>query len=145
MRSPPGVALLTAEGRAYERRHELSRQLVAHYPAAYAEDVHVVVLHALSGRVGVVAHAGAYPADLVRGDARPHPTAANNHSAVRLLARHATGNGSREVGIVVRRIDLVGSNVYHDVSHRLQVLDEGLLQGESGVVRSDGDSHTAPG
>jgi ribose 5-phosphate isomerase B len=62
------VAGLAAERRAEERDHALPAWLRPDDPRAQGQDVHVVVLDALVGRVRVVADGGADPADLVGGD-----------------------------------------------------------------------------
>ena len=74
---PAAVAGLAAEPCAEERQRALERRLDPDDPRAEGQDVHVVVLDALVGRVGVVADRRAHAADLVRGDARADAGAAD--------------------------------------------------------------------
>ena len=62
----------------------LERRLGPDDPGAERQDVHVVVLDALVGRVGVVADGGADAADLVRRDARADAGAADEDAALGL-------------------------------------------------------------
>ena len=69
---------------AEERDDALAGRLRADHPRAERQDVHVVVLDALVGRVRVVADGRPDAADLVRGDARPDAGAADQDAAVGL-------------------------------------------------------------
>src|SRR6476659_5267228 len=72
---PPLVAWLVGESGLQEVPHQLPRQLEADDPRSEGEDVHVVVLDALMGRIAVVTQAGADAGQLVRGDRGADPAA----------------------------------------------------------------------
>ena len=61
------IALLGGELRGHERLYQLSGNLVADDTRAQTQDVHVVVLYTLSGRVGVVADTRSDSKDLGLG------------------------------------------------------------------------------
>src|SRR3954463_9219143 len=76
--------LLRVEPRGNERGYELARERRAHDLRAEAEHVHVVVLDALMGAVGVVADRGANAEDLAGGDGSADAGTADEDSALRL-------------------------------------------------------------
>src|SRR4030095_7509984 len=80
---PTHVAFPSVEFRTKERAHELAGQLGADHLRPEAEDVHVVVLDALVGRVRVVADRGADAGDLAGGNRRAHARAAHEEPAPR--------------------------------------------------------------
>jgi len=55
---PAAVTLIAGEPGFEEGGHQLDGQLPADHAGSQAEDIHIVVLHALVGRVGIVAEAG---------------------------------------------------------------------------------------
>ena len=69
-------------------------------------------------RVHVVAQASAHPGDLVGGHASTHAAAAENDSSLRLPGSNFLGYRVREVGIVVRRLQNVGTQVRQFVALR---------------------------
>ena len=75
------------------------------------EDVHVVVLDALMGRVRVVADRGPDAADLVRRDARADAGAADEDPALGLAVADRVAEPRGEVRVVVRRIGAVAAEV----------------------------------
>ena len=128
------------EARADERTHELVCELGADDARAEHDDVHVVVLHALMRRVGVVADGRANAGDLAGGDRCANPAAADEHAAFRQAVRDGEAHGQRVIGIV-DGLDRVRADVEHVVSVTTEVLDDVLLQGVARVVRADDDAH----
>jgi len=59
---------------------------------ADAEDVHIVMLHPLAGRVGVMAETGSDPRELVGSDTHPHAGAADQDTAIDLSFKEFGGN-----------------------------------------------------
>ena len=76
------MAGLAAEACPEERAGALDRELDRDDPRTEAQDVHVVVLHALARRVRVVADRGADAAHLGRCDGRPDAAAADEDAPV---------------------------------------------------------------
>ena len=136
LRQPPQVAALAGEPGVQERVHQLARQLAADHAAAEHEHVHVVVLDALVGGVGVVAQAGAYAGDAVGRHRGADAAAAQDDPAIgAMLAQR--GAHRRGVIRVIDALAAVGADVQHlAVLARDERLD-GFLQREAGVIRSD--------
>jgi len=107
----PLVSLLTGKLGRYEGRYDLSRQLIPHDSRPEAQDVHVVVLHALVSRVRVVAHCRPDSPHLVCRDRRPNATAADEHAAVGAARRHEIGQRFGIVGVVVGGIVGIGPDI----------------------------------
>src|SRR5690242_21438902 len=84
---PAHVALASVEARTQKRTDELRGKFRAHHLGAEAEHVHVVVLDALVGRVGVVADGCADPSDLARRHGGADPRAAHEHCPLGVAAR----------------------------------------------------------
>src|SRR5690242_18397512 len=79
---PTHEAFPTVEIRTQERPDELPCELLAHDLGADAEDVHVVVLDTLVGRVRVVAGRGADARDLAGSHRGAHARAADENAAL---------------------------------------------------------------
>ena len=136
LRQPLHVAGLAREPGVEKRFDELARQLVADHPAAEHEHVHVVVLDALVGGVGVVAQAGAYPGDAVGRHRGPDAAAAQDDSAIGAMLAHRGAHCPGVIG-VIDALAVVGADVQHlSVLARYEHFD-GFLQREAGVIRSD--------
>ena len=101
------------------------------------------MLHALVGRIGIVADAGSNAGELVGGHGSADTAAADQDAAVRLRLSQGQADFLGEVGIV-HRGGIVGAVVPDLVT---LVLDEPLdlfLETESGVVGTHGDAHPLP-
>ena len=79
--------------------------------SAHANNVHVVVLDPLPGRVVVVHQPGTDSRYLVCTDRRSDAAAADGYAAFDRPCRHSPGERDDEVGIVVARIQLLGAEV----------------------------------
>ena len=104
------MALFVGEAGAQEGPHQLPCQLDADHPGAEHQDVHVVVLDALMGRVGVVAEAGADAGELVRRDGGAHAAPADQHAPLHRARRAPPGQRRGHVRIV-DRLRAVGPEV----------------------------------
>src|SRR5215831_5587337 len=76
------VPLRLAELGAEERLHQIPRDRGAHRPPAHAEDVHVIVLHALTRGEVIVDQGGADALDLVGAHRGADPAPADRYAAV---------------------------------------------------------------
>ena len=77
----PGGGAVTS---AKESLHYLEGNFRANDPRSDAEDVHIVVLHPLSSRVGVMAETSSNPRKLVGGDTHSHSRTADQDTAIDL-------------------------------------------------------------
>src|SRR5262249_53142152 len=137
------MARLAGEGGVREREHQISRKLLADDPSTEYQDVHVVVLDALMGRIGVVTDGGPYAAMLVRRNGCPDAAAAHQDPSFAVTARDGTRNSCR----VVRIIDggrVVGAHVANLMTVVAQKLANHFFDGETRVIRSDGKLHHQP-
>src|SRR2546428_733782 len=139
----PRVALLARVAGGHEGPHQLVGEGGAHDASAQDEHVHVVVLDPLVGRVGVVADGGPHAGQLVGGDRRPHPAAADEDAALPPALAHGQADRLREVGVVHGR-----GRARPHVDHLVPLLAEGLrhllLEQEARVVGADDDLHRPP-
>ena len=77
---PGGGTVASSE----ERFHDFKGNFGANHPGTDAQDVHIVMLHTLAGRVSVVAEAGSDPGELVGGDTNTHSGTAHQDTAIDL-------------------------------------------------------------
>ena len=122
---------------------QLARQLGADDAAAEHEDVHVVVLHALVGRVRVVAETGADPGNPIRGHRRADAAAAHDDAALGPVFTQRFGDRLRVLAIVAG-LAAVGADVDDLVVLLGERAGDALLEIETGAIRSDGDAHGCP-
>src|SRR5215831_18198363 len=96
---PVQISPLGDECCAEKRLDQLARQRLADDLRAEAEDVHVVVLDALMGRIRIVADRRPDPVDLARGDRRPDARAADEDAALRLPAPDRLADRARAIRV----------------------------------------------
>src|ERR671935_11997 len=114
---PAHVALASVEPGSEERAHQLGCKLRADHLRADAEDVHVVVLDALVGRVRVVADGRADAGDLARRDGGTDARAAHQHCPLRLARADRVADFPRLVRVVDSRLGLVPAEIVHFVTN----------------------------
>lgn len=134
------MPLLCRKLRGQKRLHQLLRHLRSDDARAQAEDVHRVVFHALMGGVGVVANTRVNARNLVRGDARTHPGAAEQHPAFCLPGEDGLADLFGVVG-VVHAVGVMRAEVEGFMPGGADGFDEELFEGEAAVVGGDGDDH----
>ena len=105
-----------------------------------AQHIHVVVLHGLMRRIGVVRGARADAGHLAGGDRHAGARAADHHGAVGVARADRVGGGAGRVG-VVDRIRRPGAEVDRLVPARLERGQYDRLEREAGVVEGAGDLH----
>ena len=134
------VVLLIREEAGFE---ELGDELLCLFrgddAGAEAEDIHVVVLHALPGGIFVVADGGADAGDLVGGDGGADAAAAEDDATPSLAGSDGFGGSAGEVGEVVEGVEGVSTNVVDVIA---EAPDEGqklLLELEAAVVGAEGE------
>jgi len=134
------VARLAAEARGEKIPDELPRELRTDDPRPQAEDVHRIVLHALAGRIGVVAHRRPDAGELAGGDAHPHRASADQDPPVGPPRDERLGGGLGGIG-VVGRPGRRGPQVEDPEPGRAKPGDEVALQLHSRVIVRDDDFH----
>jgi hypothetical protein len=103
--------------------------------------VHVVVLDALSRRVGIVAHGGAYARDLVGSNRRTDSAATNDYAAVNFSGGYGTSYRRCEVREIVIGIVLKGPVIDRFMAQSGHVALDVIFKIKTGVVTADGDLH----
>ncbi len=103
--------------------------------------VHIVVLHALVCRIGVVAHAGADAGNLVGRHADTDARAADQNAPLGHALLDGVSNLFGKVRIIVGLIAVVGAQIDDLMSLPGQVGADIFLQWESGVVGADDELH----
>src|SRR5260221_11011382 len=101
---------------AEERPDEFGSQLLTDDPRPQAQDVHVVILHALPCGKRVVTHARADAAHLVRGDSGADAAPTQHDSAISAPVDDRGRNGRRPIGIVVARLHGRGTAVHRPLA-----------------------------
>ena len=136
------MARLTAEGGRQEREGAFEGGLGADHPGAEREHVHVVVLDALMGGIGVMANRRSDAADLVRRNARTDPGAADQDPALDRAITERKREAECEVRVVVVRIGTVAPEVDELVAgaRRADAPEQLGLQRRAGVVRREPDT-----
>ena len=128
---PSGESRLRAEPGRQERLDQLPSQHFPHNAASEANHVHVVVLDALVGRVGVADQGRTDAVYLVRGHTGPHAAPADRNAAIYLAARNGLGQGDHEIGIIVIGRQAVGAEIDHLVACVAQPRADLLFQRRS--------------
>src|SRR6202162_2303407 len=134
------VPLCAGKTRPEKRAQDFLRERRPDDPGAEAQDVHVVVLHPLPRREGVVAEGGADSRHLVRRDAGAHTAPADEDSPLAAARSDGMADEAREVRIVRRR-GVEGPHVLDRVAPLPAERGDFLLHCETRVVAADGDPH----
>lgn len=137
---PPAMALFTSKVRTKKMDAEIFRQFRSDHSGAKHKHVHIIVLHALVGRVGVVAKARANAGNLVGGHGCAHAAAANEDATFGLAMQNAERQRLGEVGIIYR-ISAVRTRIYNRMALPAQKISEQLFEFKAGMVRCEGDPH----
>ena len=104
------------------------------------EYVDVIVLDSLVGRIGVVSQRGSDSVDLVRRDACPDPTSADDHATIGLTGHQGSGDPVRR-SRDNRPLGRIRSQVQSLVTAVDQGLNNGGFQRKARVVGADRESH----
>ena len=120
--------------------NQFVRQLAADHPSTQDQNIHVVVLDALTCRIGIMAKRRANARQLVCRHRGTHPAATDENAAIGFAIEDNLSHG---LGIiwVIHRIHAVCAQINHLVTQITQIPANKLLQRESGVIRTDSDAH----
>src|SRR5882724_2972853 len=113
-------------------------------PASQADDVHVVVLDALSGRVVVVDQAGADSADLIGDDRRTYSAPTNSDAPLHLTCRYGSSQRRDIVGIVVAWVHRCGAEIDNLVTCGGESCAQLFFQFKPAMIGSDPNAHVVP-
>ena len=141
----PPVTLCTAKARTQEISQQFGSQLVPNDPRTKAEHVHVVVLHTLPRGKGIMTHAGANTAKLVRRHRSTHAAATHNYAPIRATVQHRSRHRGGAVGVVVARLDGGRPAIHNCMLQSHQLAHDSIAQGPTGVVGSERYSHWCSG
>ena len=139
---PTAEVFLGGELRAEVRLQQVERELVPDDLCPQAEDVGIVVLHALMRRVHVVTDGGANALHLVGADRGADARAAHHQAALRPAGHDRRSDLARDVRKIDRR-RIVGANIVDFVAETLQERDELALHGEARMIGADDDLHVS--
>ena len=135
------MSLLEAENRFDKSSHQIPCHLGADCATAHAQDIHVVVLHALAGRKVIMNQACPNSPHLIRTNRGSHPAAANGDAALHFARCHCASQGKNIIRIIVPGSEAMRSEIHHLMTSSTQSPDEFLFQGESSVIRGNSDFH----
>src|ERR1019366_1338988 len=143
-RQAPAVTLFSAEFRPQKRAYQIQGQLRSDDARAQAEHFHVVMFDALVRRITIVAKRSANAGKLVGRHGRPHAAAADEYRPLRLAFEYSAADGLRVIGIVVGLAGVVGAAVHHLMPQPFELGNDGLVEGNAGVVSAHGYLHAHP-
>src|SRR5262249_21543512 len=79
---PPAMGFFPRKRRMYERADQLARQFRTDHSRAQRQNIHIIVLHSLTRRIGVVTHSRADARHFVGGHRGADAAAANKDAAL---------------------------------------------------------------
>src|SRR4029453_1780837 len=134
---PCGLAVLRAE----KGLDQVPGQLRPDGPSAQAENVHVIVLHALAGREVILDETGSPPWNLFGAHRDAHSAPAYCQPALHRARHQRTTERLHEVRIVVGGGEDMGAEGRHLVSGGTQPSHHVFLQVKSTVIGRDAHAH----
>lgn len=134
------MSLFTRELGVDEGSHEFYRDFFTNNACSQAQDVHVVVLDTLMGRINVVTDSGANSGNLVGSDTDSDTAAAQQNAAIRLTRHDYLTDSQCVVGIVDRAIRICTA-IDDRMARRLNDRHDPLLQRETAVITPQSDTH----
>ncbi len=120
--------------------NQLFSQLGTDHARTQAKNAGIIILATLTRRENVVAECRADSPNLVGGDTGIHSAPAKQDAQFGFPGENGLPDGPGIVGVIYR-IGTVGPHVQEGVSLPLQQFDHPAFQGETGVIRSDDDTH----
>src|SRR5229473_7450160 len=138
---PADVAFFLGEPGGQECIHKFSGDKKTHHPAAYTEDVHVVVLDHLVSRVVVLNQSGSDTRNFVRTHRGADSAAADSQATFHLSGRNRLSERDDEVGIIVARIETVRPEIDHLMPLFAKVSHQLFLQAKSTVIGCNSYAH----
>ena len=121
------VALSSTEFARQESLNEVPSYRWPHSPAAHADDIHVVILNSLAGREMIVNESCTDADNLVGADRRAYATTADCDTAKYVTRGYGTREWNNYVGIVVRGVQLMSTEINHIMASRPQLIEQLLL------------------
>src|SRR5262245_50368485 len=121
------MSLGLAEFRREKSFDQVPSHCRSHRSSAHADDVQVIILHALSSGKMVVDQRSADASHLVGTNRCPDAAATDRHTALHLPCGHGPSKWNDKVGIVVARIECLSSEIDHLVSGRTKLREHLLL------------------
>src|SRR5215468_6917872 len=110
-------------------------------PAAHTDYVHVIVFDSLLCGEMIVDEPGASARHLVGTHRRANPTAANSHASIHLAGRNGMREKHHEVGIIVIRVQAIGSEVLHLVPSLIKFGHDFFFKRETTMIGSNSNPH----
>lgn len=136
------VALFVGEFRAHKSPGEFHAGGRTDDAAAQHEDVHIVMLHALMGRVNVMAESGANAVEFIGRDGSADTRAAEENASVGSAIQNGAPNLRGVVGVVYG-LGGVRAEVNYFMAETTEVFRNDVLQFQSGVIGPYSNLHGA--
>ena len=136
---PPRVTLAAGIGGIEEGVDDLEGKFGTDDPSTNAQDIHVIVLHALMRRVGVVTNRRADARNLVGRDTHPLTAAANDDPAICPPVDQLAGDRHSKIGIVAALLGM-GSTIQKLGNLTGKTRGHCLFEPKSGMVATQGDA-----
>src|SRR5262245_35844992 len=110
-------------------------------PATHAEYVHVIIFDTLAGGKMIVDEPGTNARHLVGTYRGADSTAADSQASIHLAGHDGLRERHHEVGIIVKRVQTMGAEVYYLVPSRIKFGHEFFFECEPSMIGSNSDPH----
>ena len=121
--------------------NEVPSQFRALDASAKADNIKVIIFHALFRGKVVLDQAGANAFYLVGADRGADTAAANGEAAIYFSGSHGLPQWNDKIRVIIVWIQLVGPKVHDLVAFGLQPRDEFLFQLKPAVIRGNSEVH----
>ena len=135
------MSLLATENRFDKSFHQIPGHLGADGATAHAQNIHVIVLHALAGRKVIMDQAGTDSTNLIRTNRSPHSATANGNASLHSSLSHRASHRKNKIRIIVPGSEGVRTEIYDLMTKCAQSPDEFLFESESSVIRGNSYFH----
>jgi hypothetical protein len=121
--------------------YEIIRKVRSNDSCSQDQDIHIVMLNALMGRVAIVTDSRSYPRNLVNGDGGAYAASAYQYSSVCLVVKN---RHSQSLGIIriIGWLTVMSPNIQYLMPQFLNAEEHLLFHLESGMIGTKHNAHT---
>jgi len=130
------VAIRAAELGIQEGLNQFPGQGRAHNSATKANKIHVVILHPLMSRKGVMNQRGPNMRDLVGRNASADPASAYSYAALDLATGNGLGQRNHEIRVIIGALQVRGPEVDYSMALGFESGRHLLFQTEASMISS---------
>jgi hypothetical protein len=135
------VAFFGTELRLEKRLNEIPRNARTYRSTAHAENIHVIVFHALSGREVVMNQGGTHSLHVIRADRSAYATSTDGNTALDFSLNDSASQGENIVWVVVVGRQSVCSKVDDLMAGLHKFGHEFFLEAKSSMICRNAYAH----